>query len=138
MSEAPESGPGTVKPAASPAELDSRRKALRASLEGARRRHEPPPETSARGNALGMAFRVATEFVAGLMVGGGIGWYLDDWIGSRPLFFLVFLALGATAGIMNVIRSAYRMNAAAAEETEPETSDRSDPAGIAGKSERRN
>ncbi|WP_436642931.1 AtpZ/AtpI family protein [Microbaculum sp. FT89] len=110
MNEAPESGPGTVKPAASPADLDGRRKALGASLEGARRRHEPPPETSARGSALGTAFKIATEFVAGLLVGGGIGWYLDYWLGTRPFLFLLFLALGAAAGFMNVFRQAYRMN----------------------------
>jgi len=57
-----------------------------------------------------MAFRVATEFVAGLLVGGAIGWFLDDWLGSAPVFFLLFLALGAAAAMTNVFRQAYRMN----------------------------
>ncbi len=59
---------------------------------------------------MGMAFKVATEFVAGLLVGGGIGWYLDKWLGTKPAFFLLFFALGAAAGMMNVFRQAYRMN----------------------------
>jgi len=84
-----------------------------------------------------MALKIATELVAGLLVGGGIGWFLDDWVGSRPLFFLLFLALGAAAGFINVFRSAHRMNAEAQREFELGTSDRNDPAGTAGESERR-
>lgn len=57
-----------------------------------------------------MAFRIATELLAGLLVGGVIGWYLDAWLGTSPLMFLLFLALGAAAGTRNVFRFAYRMN----------------------------
>ncbi len=122
MSDAPGTGPGSVEPAARSADLDDRRKALGASLEGARRRHEPPPtEASARGSALGTAFKIATEFVAGLAVGGGIGWYLDYWLGTRPFLFLLFLALGAAAGFMNVFRQAYRMNREAQAEANRKT-----------------
>lgn len=121
MSDAPRTGPGSVDPAAKPADLDGRRKALGASLEGARRRHEPPPEVSARGSALGTAFKIATEFVAGLAVGGGIGWYLDQWLGTRPFLFLLFLAFGAAAGFMNVFRQAYRMNREAQAEADGKT-----------------
>jgi ATP synthase protein I len=110
MSEVPGSGSGSVDPEAKPAALDDRRKALGASLDGARRRNEPPPDQAGRGTAMGMAFKVATEFVAGLLVGGGIGWYLDEWLGTKPAFFLLFFALGAAAGMMNVFRQAYRMN----------------------------
>ncbi|MEJ8571743.1 AtpZ/AtpI family protein [Microbaculum marinum] len=84
-----------------------------------------------------MALKVATEFVAGMVVGGAIGWFLDKWIGSSPLFFLVFLALGAAAGITSVYRTAYRMNAGAQGDTEIGTADRNGPAGEAGKTERR-
>jgi ATP synthase protein I len=106
----PGTTPGSVEPAAKPADLDGRRKALGTSLEGARRRHDPLPDQSARGSALGMAFKVATEFLAGLLVGGAIGWFLDDWLGTKPVLFLLFFVLGAAAGIMNVFRQAYRMN----------------------------
>ena len=54
------------------------------------------------------------ELVAGVAVGGFIGWALDRWLGTAPLFMVVFLALGATAGIMNVVRTAKRMQADAA------------------------
>ncbi len=62
-----------------------------------------------RGTAMGMAFRLVTELVAGLAVGGFLGWWIDKWLGTMPLFLLIFFALGAAAGILNVIRVAKSM-----------------------------
>ena len=62
-----------------------------------------------RGTAMGMAFRLVTELVAGLVVGGFLGWWIDKWLGTMPLFLLIFFALGAAAGILNVIRVAKSM-----------------------------
>jgi ATP synthase protein I len=64
-----------------------------------------------RGSALGLAFRLAVELVAGLVVGGGIGWLLDYWLGTLPIMLLLFFALGAAAGILNVIKTAKQMQA---------------------------
>jgi ATP synthase protein I len=68
----------------------------------------------------GMAFRVGVEMVVGLVVGGGIGWLLDSWLGTLPLMLIVFFILGAAAGMLNVYRTAMAINKAAAngEETE--------------------
>lgn len=63
----------------------------------------------ARGSALGTAFRITTELIAGLVVGGFIGWQLDKWLDTSPVFLLVFFVLGAAAGILNVIRTAWSM-----------------------------
>jgi ATP synthase protein I len=71
-----------------------------------------PPQSP--GPALGQALRLGMELVAGVAVGGFIGWALDRWLGTAHLFMVVFLALGATAGIMNVVRTAKRMQADAA------------------------
>ncbi len=51
--------------------------------------------------------------VAGVAVGGFIGWALDRWLGSAPFLMVVFLVLGAAAGIVNVIRAAKAMQAKA-------------------------
>lgn len=64
-----------------------------------------------RGSALGLAFRLAVELVAGLVVGGAIGWFLDYWLGTLPIMMLLFFALGAAAGILNVIKTAKQMQA---------------------------
>ena len=58
------------------------------------------------GRALSLGFRVLSEFVAGVVVGFLIGWQLDTWFSTSPLFLIVFLALGTAAGFWNVYRIA--------------------------------
>ena len=48
--------------------------------------------------------RVATELVAGIMVGTFIGWALDRWLETSPLFLVILFFLGAAAGMLNVWR----------------------------------
>ena len=57
----------------------------------------------------GFAFRIGIELVAALMVGAGLGWLLDRWLGTGPFLFLLFFFLGAAAGILNVFRAAKEM-----------------------------
>jgi ATP synthase protein I len=70
----------------------------------------PPPSQA------GIAGRFATELVAALVVGGGIGWGIDWLLGhfgfhTRPVFLILFFVLGAAAGIRNVMRAATEINA---------------------------
>jgi len=58
---------------------------------------------------LGWAFRIGVELVAALVVGVGFGWLLDRWLGTMPVFLVVFFFLGAAAGGLNVWRVAARM-----------------------------
>jgi len=51
-------------------------------------------------------FRLSSELVAGVVVGAGIGWLLDRWLGISPWGLIVFLLLGFAAGVLNVMRSA--------------------------------
>jgi ATP synthase protein I len=64
----------------------------------------PPPSTNTSGLAQGL--RLSTELVAGVIVGAGIGWVLDRWLGISPWGFIVFLLLGFAAGMLNLMRSA--------------------------------
>jgi ATP synthase protein I len=76
----------------------------------AARKQPPPPSQSS------IALRFATELVAALVVGGGLGWGIDWLFGhfgfhTRPAFVIIFFVLGATAGIRNVMRAAHEINA---------------------------
>ncbi len=62
-------------------------------------------ESSSGPSALGRAFRMSTEFVAGVIAGGGLGWLFDRWLGTSPWGLIVFLMLGFMAGIYNVMRA---------------------------------
>ncbi len=64
-------------------------------------------------SGLGMAFRVGTELVAGLAVGTGIGWLLDQWLGTRPWLMVVFFFVGSAAGMLNVYRTVAGLGLAA-------------------------
>ena len=41
-----------------------------------------------------------------MLVGAGIGWLLDRWLGISPWGMIVFLLLGFAAGVLNVMRAA--------------------------------
>ena len=56
--------------------------------------------------AMAMVGRIATEMVAGIAVGGFLGWLLDSWLGTSPLMMIVLFFLGAGAGMMNIWRMA--------------------------------
>jgi ATP synthase protein I len=52
------------------------------------------------------AFRLASEFFAGIVVGGMIGWLIDRFAGTSPWGLIVFLLVGFAAGVLNVVRGA--------------------------------
>jgi ATP synthase protein I len=89
--------------------------ALGEELAEAQARHHKAPglEPQSQGAALGQALRLGVELVAGVAVGGFIGWALDRFLGTAPFLMVVFLGLGAAAGILGVVRTAKRMQAEA-------------------------
>ena len=62
-----------------------------------------------RGSFMGNAFKLGTEFVASVAVGTIIGFILDNWFDTKPWLIIIFFFLGAAAGMLNVIRTANRM-----------------------------
>ena len=62
-----------------------------------------------RGSFMGSAFKLGTELVAAVVVGTIIGFILDNWFDTKPWLIIIFFFLGAVAGILNVIRTANRM-----------------------------
>ena len=75
----------------------------RASSESGSSSGAPP---SADGSAMARGLRLSSELVAGVLVGAGIGWLIDRWLGVSPWGLIVFLLLGFAAGVVNVMRAA--------------------------------
>ena len=75
--------------------------ALGEELAGAQARHytASAPATAGPGAALGQALGLGVELVAGVAVGGFIGWALDRWLGTAPLLMVVFLAWAPRQGL---------------------------------------
>ena len=82
------------------AEIDHRLDKLQAQRE-----EKDRPDRSALPEVMAAIMgRVATELVAGVMVGAFMGWALDRWLDTSPLFMLVMFFMGAIAGMLNVWR----------------------------------
>jgi ATP synthase protein I len=64
-------------------------------------------------SAYGAAFKFAAELIAGVGVGGGLGWLLDKQFGTAPWLMIVLVILGFAAGILNVVRAAQEAQAKA-------------------------
>ena len=60
-------------------------------------------------SSIGTAFKLSTELVSAVAVGTIIGFILDKTFGTKPWLILIFFFVGAIAGIVNVIRSAKKM-----------------------------
>ncbi len=63
-----------------------------------------------RSGAIGRAWRLSVEMIAAFLVCGVLGWFLDDWLDTRPIFLLVFVVIGMVVGVYNVYKVAKAMN----------------------------
>jgi ATP synthase protein I len=88
--------------------LDAQRDAHRSSGTSNLGQEGDGPSSASMGNAMGLAFRVLSEFVAAVIVGAFIGWWIDRVAGTTPAFVVVFLLMGAAAGFWNVYRIAMK------------------------------
>ncbi len=57
-------------------------------------------------SGFGNALRLSSEFIAAILVGAGLGWFLDRMAGTSPWGLIILLFLGFGAGVLNVLRSA--------------------------------
>ena len=60
-------------------------------------------------SSFGKAFQLSTELVSAVLVATIIGFILDNWFDTKPWLIIVFFFIGVAAGIMNVIKSAKKM-----------------------------
>ena len=66
-------------------------------------------DSEKKGIFMGSAFKLGTELVSAVAVGTIIGFILDSWFDTKPWLIIIFFFLGTAAGILNVIRTANRM-----------------------------
>ena len=87
-------------------------KEISTRLEIAKKKIKKNERKSASRNAasLGKALKISTELVAAVVVGTTMGYILDSWFDTKPLFTICFFFIGVAAGISNVFKSAKRMH----------------------------
>lgn len=62
-------------------------------------------QTGRKQSDWGEAMKIASEFVAGIVVGVGLGLFFDYLFGTSPFGLIVWLMLGFAAGVLNVLRA---------------------------------
>jgi ATP synthase protein I len=100
-------------PPSSLEDLDRRLREAKAKLPGAGREVKGYEGRDVGRAGMAAGFRIAVELLAAIVVGAGIGWGLDQWLGTRPWLLILFFILGAVAGLMNVYRTGVELDRAA-------------------------
>jgi ATP synthase protein I len=93
---------------ASDSELRARLGSLKAALgraEGAEKPGASPAgEDGAMAGAMSSGLRAATDLAGGIIAGALIGMLADRWLGTSPFLLIIFLVIGAIAGLRSVYR----------------------------------
>jgi ATP synthase protein I len=74
------------------------------------RRGPAVSDRSALQQGLGLGFRIGIELVVAVVVATGVGWAIDNWLGTRPWGIIVLFFLGVAAGMLNVYRAVTGVN----------------------------
>ena len=92
---------------------------MEAKLRTARAANPKPAENAPASNVMsqrqtGVAYRVLVDMIAGLLVGGFLGYWLDRWMGWTPYSLVTGLVVGFVGGVNNAWRAirAYSKDAA--------------------------
>jgi ATP synthase protein I len=90
-----------------------------AKLRAARAANPKPSTNAAPSNVMsqrqtGVAYRILVDMIAGLLVGGFLGYWLDRWLGWAPYSLVAGLVVGFAAGVNNAWRAIRRYSKEAA------------------------
>lgn len=67
--------------------------------------HPKPLQEDTSQNLAGKFFNVGVELVAGVLVGAGLGIFIDWLFGTSPWGLISLFILGSAAGMLNVYRA---------------------------------
>jgi len=56
-------------------------------------------------SGMGRALRAGTDIVSAVAVGGFLGYWIDQWLGTKPFGTIIFFFLGSAAGLLSIYRS---------------------------------
>ena len=73
------------------------------------KKHSNNLNNNENGSNMGSAFKLGSELISAVAVGTIIGFILDSWFDTKPWLIIFFFFLGSAAGILNVIKTAKRM-----------------------------
>ncbi|MDZ4761141.1 MAG: AtpZ/AtpI family protein [Alphaproteobacteria bacterium] len=74
------------------------------------------PSRLASAKGMGLGFRMASDFIAAVLVGAGLGWGLDELSGWSPWGLIVCLLIGFVTGVRNVVVAANASSRTAAKQ----------------------
>lgn len=88
--------------------LDDRLRKLESHLaaKGVGEEAKKQEQDNKNSNSMAQAVKLSSEFIAGIIVGAVLGWFIDRVLGTNPWGLIIFLFLGFGAGTLNVLRSA--------------------------------
>ncbi|WP_188408601.1 AtpZ/AtpI family protein [Agaricicola taiwanensis] len=91
-------------------DLSERLRSIDAALDRARSKQKVETSKNDRratdNRGFAVALRLSSEFIAGVVAGGGLGWMIDYWFETSPWGLIVCVLLGFVAGVLNVMRAA--------------------------------
>ncbi len=94
------------EPKLSASDPDDFERRLNTRLEEHRARHAPPRDSG----AWKLAVRYGSEFAGGVIVGAGLGYLADRFLGWTPWGLPAGVLMGFAAGVLNVVRAAQSMS----------------------------
>lgn len=56
-------------------------------------------------NTSGGAMNLTIELISGLLAGLVIGYYIDSWFNTKPIFLIICFILGFCGAFLNIVRS---------------------------------
>jgi ATP synthase protein I len=56
-------------------------------------------------SAMSFGLRAGAQFVSAVLLGGGLGWAIDRWLGTKPFGMLILMVLMFIAAMANVWRT---------------------------------
>ena len=75
-------------------------------IESAKKIHEIEPKSEDHHSGLQHAWRMVIELVGGLAIGFGLGYGLDVFFETLPIFMIIFTLLGFVAGVRTMLATA--------------------------------